>query len=348
MEGVKLRFFTMILGALAGCAATGGTAVAEPDASGRVADLGTMKVAIYKKTESKDGRYAAGWTIECVDKKAEPVDWSLLNIGQPWDFLERYGLGNGEDAKSRYAFTNGVVDLRQKKFLEMRAEYPEAPLTTHGDIAVWWGPMTNGRGYGFVVFVGKFDTPNLLLVSTGPDGMKATELAPALTKAAMRVVRDKRPRDGGAFDEGVNFGTPGDILFHGGFADVPFEAEIPKQYERGDVKGTVTVRLADGAVMKARSDTKRDDPFEYNAELKEADAELNAVYGKLLRTLGADDAKLLKEEQRDWIAQRDSDARDAADFAEGDYISTRDKSLLDSTQKRAAELKQRLAAAQGH
>jgi uncharacterized protein YecT (DUF1311 family) len=79
-------------------------------------------------------------------------------------------------------------------------------------------------------------------------------------------------------------------------------------------------------------------------DLKKADDELNAVYGKLLKTLDPEGQRRLKESQRAWIKFRDSDAEFRADLNRGGTMEplARTTTKTELTAQRAKELKSEL------
>ena len=77
-------------------------------------------------------------------------------------------------------------------------------------------------------------------------------------------------------------------------------------------------------------------------EAAKADKELNQVYRKVLGSLDAEGAKLLKESQRAWIAYRDAEAKFAADEARGGSMAPMlySGTLATLTKERVKRLKQ--------
>lgn len=93
---------------------------------------------------------------------------------------------------------------------------------------------------------------------------------------------------------------------------------------------------------KNSSKNDRDDPFTDDQELAAADRQLNSTYAALLKRLPPDQRESLRAEQREWIAARNDTAHDAAkNDPEGSH-TLRNKSLLESTQKRNTELNKRI------
>ena len=349
-------FKITIFAAVLCCAGNAGFAWEWPDGY-KLIDLGGLKAAIFNGTESKDGLYAIGWTLIPADKKSKPVDWSLWDKKNPdsenaWKFLDHYDWNDGDHPNAPYELVNCVVDLGHKKILELPTEFPGMAQSAHGYVEVSWGPAGKGRRYAIVQSEGRFYTANLWLVVIDPTGMRQIELAPLLAKQALQIVRDKRPRAHlPAYEEGVMLGERGtdkrEISFHAQSADIPFDADVPKYGDdTSEVKGWITVRLPEATIEKSWSNTPLYDAFVNDPALAKADRELNQVYAALLQKLKPAARQDLKEEQRDWIRQRDNDATDAvlnADDTDEKPSVTRAKSLLKSTLERVAELKERLA-----
>ncbi|HWB60662.1 MAG TPA: lysozyme inhibitor LprI family protein [Chthoniobacteraceae bacterium] len=261
---MKWKIFAAVMAVCCCRAGIAGAPATASDWEERVVDLGTMKAAVYTKTETGDGHYAIGWTILRVDEMAKPVDWSLLDPWQPLKFLANYDVYGGKGRKPAYQFVGCMVDLQKKKWLALTGSgEAEAVLRS---VSAAWGPSKNGRRYGFVETFSRLGPENLWLVTADASGMKQKDLLPALVKPAMRVVRDKRPLEpDGYFDDDLAFTIAGkgkeNVSFHGETADVMFFTERENFWEDNDlfdVRGTARVRLADGAVVKAWSDTPRD------------------------------------------------------------------------------------------
>ena len=60
---------------------------------GVLVDCGTEKVVIVEETESKDGHFAAAWTLHPNGKKA-PVNWSAYTRKDPAAFLAKFPVGD--------------------------------------------------------------------------------------------------------------------------------------------------------------------------------------------------------------------------------------------------------------
>jgi uncharacterized protein YecT (DUF1311 family) len=357
---------------------------------GRVIACDGDKVVLFDDTTSRDGRYAIGWSLRRVDPKAKPVDWSLWNVDEPYDFLDKYDYlgpevtGSGEaplaDAmksvpatgsanqapRAPYELYECVVDLKKKRMLPLRSDWPYWPHKNHGDLNVIWSGEAGGVNYAVVVNGARFSTANLWLVTARDSGLRQVELTDQLAQESGRILKQKRPLSYDAYavtwaDEEDESG-----IFNKDGVRLDFTADIPKMdYET--VKGSVVVNLATGKITKAESDTAADDPFRDNPELAKVDKELNATYAALLHKLNKAGQETLRKEQRAWLNNRDySSPPDAGsnlsasviayqsdhlspvpelgmeddDF--GAFNDKRDKSLIESTRKRTAELKKRL------
>src|ERR1700677_1220670 len=294
---------------------------ADDDDENKTVDIGGKQVGIFKDTFSPDRRYAAG----CYDE--------------------------AEDC---------IVDFKKKKILRLPCDQPYIPPENHASFAVSWGPEVNGRRQAFVENEARFYTDNLWLVAADATGMTQKEIASDLDASVRAVAADKRPLSHSRFEISFPVVTytddvvKGAVVYHEKTAEVPFSAEIPRSMDDNAlVEGTVTVRLGDGSVENAGSDAARDDPFASDQKLRKADEELNKTYAALLHALTPARAGELKNEQRKWIEQRNDDADTAGkevavaensdSDATADTSKARNKSLLESTQKRTAELKSRLS-----
>ena len=324
--------------------------------STRVVDVGTTKAVVFEETISPDKAFAMGWTILPKSAKQKPVDWSKWN---PDDadavdkFITQYVKDpyNAATTQDDYELINGLIDFKGKSYVELPTDEPDAPHKNRGYVAVSWSPPGHGVRYALIKSDERFSTYNLWLVTIDAAGMRQADIAGDLDKAVAPVLAAKRPLRIGAYETIYRMGDdnpPGPVVtFHGDTADIPFDSDIVKSdLDTTLVSGLVTVRLSDGKVLKASNDTPVDDPYLSNPALAKADHALNATYVKMMKSLRADDRAALKKEQLAWIVQRDSDGNTALqqgiDDNAPDPRTVRDKSLIDSTQKRLAELQGRL------
>jgi uncharacterized protein YecT (DUF1311 family) len=103
------------------------------------------------------------------------------------------------------------------------------------------------------------------------------------------------------------------------------------------------IRLSDRTVVGAASEEKRLNPFVTNEALRKTDEKLNTIFQSLLKSMPPKDAQAFKQGERDWIAQRDSDASQAVNIMSSGSTQqaceeARENSLLISTKKRIEEL----------
>jgi hypothetical protein len=328
----------------------------DDDTSKRLIDVGTTKVAVFEETVSSDGRYAIGWSIRPHTKNAKPVDWSL------WDPNDASKLTNvctylpGEISDDDdYELYDCVIDLKAKKILELASADPEYTGKNRGFLAVAWSPAGKGTRYALFENDFRFSNVNLWLITIDSSGMHQKDLAADLNKATAHIVAEKRPLTHQTYQTIYSVATGGvasipPVAFHDSTVILPFESDIPKSGEDfTEVDGLITIKLADGSIIKAISNTPRDDPFQDIPAMAKADHQLNQIYGQLSQKIPSDQRADLKKDQLAWIDQRDADAAKAMDESAGDPSAhdirdARNKSLLESTQKRAKELQDRLNA----
>jgi uncharacterized protein YecT (DUF1311 family) len=323
---------------------------------GTIVNIDLGKGVLFHDTTSKDGRYAVGWTIRPTKKGLAPVDWSGVASEDPSKVLDGYDCGNDE-LPGPYEIVDFVVDLKSGKTLALPTDFPNYSGKNRGyyATAAAWSEEAGGRRYGLVQNNARFFTHDFWLVCMDHAGMRQVEISSILEKKVNHILQDLRPvtADGyGAFylvnENTSDAGNGRRAVFHGALADVPFEADIPKSLTADSaVDGTITLRLADGEVVRVSSDSARIDPFKRNTALKKADAELNSSYQALLRKLPPTARENLKQEQRIWLKTRNEEAQWAIHGAssrvedEG-YERAMEKSLLKSTKTRTAELNARL------
>lgn len=318
----------------------------------KLVDLGGIKVVIFEDTKSRDGHYALGWTLRPVDKKAPAVDWSKWNPDDRRS-MDQYDTQGEPTQAAPYQDVDCVVDLQRQKILPLASEAPFCPHNTHGGFYASWGPEMEGHRCALVQINASFCTLKFWLVIIDKNGMRLVELTPALTKRVLQVTLDKRPEaNPAAYEYGVMVGAGGkraEISFHAQLADIPFEADTPHRWNStSKIAGWITVRLPEGTIEKAWSGTPLDGPFVNDPALAKADRELNQIYSALLLKIKPAAREALKKEQREWIRARDVDSSAAESNARGngdDPPAARDKSLLESTRARVAELKVRLGVA---
>lgn len=304
----------------------------EADEAGQLVDCGTDKVVTFPKTMSRDGRFAAGWTIRPARKSVKPVDWSQWSDRNLGPFLERYPWDRAEFDKPPYVMVEGAVDLKRRLFVETGEGWMVPPN------AVWSDAEAEGRRYGVLGKTRRRGARMLLLVVADKEGLRTVDLLDGAQKAVTDfLIREAR----GLKFTGVFFTPQG---FAGNVARVGFSAEDFYNYDQ-DIDGTLTIRLPEGTVQEVKRKTERD-PFTDNPELAKAEARLQEVYVKLLGQLNAPGRTALEKEQTAWAAKRDRDANDEVvkPGGKGGYAqAVYEKALLDATLARISELLKRTA-----
>lgn len=301
--------------------------------AGQLVDCGTDKVVTFPKTMSKDGRFAAGWTIRPARRSVKPVDWSQWAEREESRFFERYPWDRAEVVRPPYVMVEGAVDLKRRIFVEVGEGWMVPPD------AVWSDGESDGRRYGVLSKTRRRGARMLLLVVADKAGLRTVNLLDGAEKAMADFLR-KEAR--GVMFTGVYF-TPEGIT--GNVARVGFSAENANNYDE-DVEGVLTMRLPDGAALEVRRKSERD-PFADNPELAKAEARMQEVYGKLLGQLDAAGQAALEKEQTAWAAKRDRDAKAAVSMPTAKGWSAQEAyetALLDATQERTSELLKRQAA----
>lgn len=320
------------------CALAMRPAARADDSEPQLVDCGKVKIVTYEGTASEDGRYAVGWTIRPRDKKTKPVDWSKWSPDDDDDekFFDLYRWDASFDGNAPYQFAECIVDLKRRKFIEIDTD-------EHIGFEMKWGAEANGLRYGLYSKDRHMGTTMLLLVSAGKAGMRQADLLDDANHAVDALLRERVPAKFDKFC--ATFFTLNDVGRDS--ADIGFSAENFNNHD-DDVEGSITVRLADGAVESVLSGDTIGDAFDKDRALSKADKELNQIYSNLKKSLPPSGRAALQEEQRKWIKQRDDEAYAAGEKA---YLATGDAdkesaaialALLKNTQKRAGELKARL------
>jgi uncharacterized protein YecT (DUF1311 family) len=292
---------------------------------------------IFQESISKDGRFAVGWTVRPAEKGAKPVDWSRWNAQDPYTVLRRYDWGEyyAEDegpGETPYAAVDFVVDLKSGRTLLLPTDSPYwTGKTDDSTLSVNWGGLPDGRRFA-LVGNGQEDAPdtNYWLVNFDKERMRVKDIAGVLAKSVENFLGNKPAII--EYHTAKNAGANGTALIR--FNSGP----DPESLDAG-AHGVLILNPADGTVTRVSNTAEKSDPFTANDELKHADARLNALYQKLLKSLPAQGAGDLKQRQREWIIERDDDAENAVRAVPlGASDNDREQSLLDSTNKRIAEL----------
>jgi uncharacterized protein YecT (DUF1311 family) len=311
---------------------------AEPD---QPIDFGKLKIVLFPDTASESGRYAVGWTIRPRGKETKPVDWSLLTSTEAAEaFQNRYPWDEDSAKKPLYELDDFLVDLKNHSALEFSGSWEPS---RHPQVK--WSSEINGRLYALLNKDHHFGTRDLWLIVIDHAGMHTINILYRTDNAIDQFLQKLRPADFEKF-----FATYYSLqTFDEKHVSISFEADDLKD-TAGDseIDGTVTISLPDGQIQKVWSDAKVDDPFKNDPDLSRADQDLNQIYSTLRSKLNSADREELKKEQGKWIGQRNENAKYDTDQAleqneSNDYISLRNKSLLQSTKERISQLRRRLA-----
>jgi len=337
MNSVKTRtFIPLILWAIGPLIFAGQGA--EPD---QPIDFGNLKIVLFHDTASGNGRYAVGWTIRPRGKNTKPVDWSLWTSTEDTvAFQNRYPWDDDNAKEPSYELADFVVDLKDRTALELNGSWepPRYPRVN-------WSSEINGRTYALLNKDHHFGTRDLRLIVIDHAGMRAINILERTDNALDQYLQKLRPADFERF-----FATYYTLqTFNEKHASLSFEADDLKDTTAdSEIHGSVTISLPDGQIQNVWSDATVDDPFKNDPALSKADQDLNHIYSTLRSKLNSAGRDELKKEQTKWISQRNANAKRDTDQASeqnesSDYISTRNKSLLQSTKERISQLRSRLA-----
>ena len=326
-------------------------ATAKADDSDRLVDLGKFKAVIIHGTESKDGRYAVGWTIRTLKKGLKPVDWSFWDPDDSHKILDHYHMLEA-DGSDNYEVDYFAIDLKGKTTLAIPIDF----YGIHGGVTAAWSGDTGGKRYGLLQFDHKWGT-SVFLAGIDARGMQLDDVTEDMAGAVEAILpRGDSPNASNNIYVTYFYVTRDSDdkqlqVFHGAYADISFDSIAPHNQDSPGADGTVRLRLADAKVMRVSGDLPAADleaqALQRNPELKKADDELNSVYRTLEKKLAPAAREALRKEQRDWIGTRNAAIDHAADFAPAgtsDFGPIRDNEQLELTRKRTAELQSRLVA----
>ena len=229
--------------------------------AGILVACGGEKVAMFERTESKDGHYALGWTIR-PHRKQDPVDWSAYHRENPVDMLERYpGTTDEEPEKADYLVVDGVLDLRAKTFTLLPSNAPFYPNRGHADIRVAWeSDARNGGPTALVAIGARFSTNDLFLVRLGAGAPQVTALSPEADKAVSDGMKKRDPKDYRSYETSYQLEPSGGLAsspvkFQPDAVTVHFETAEPKSEVNMDA-GSITFALPKGSVRRVVFDKK--------------------------------------------------------------------------------------------
>ena len=326
--------------------------VKEHSVSTPLVDTDMGKALLFPGLSSKDGRYAVGWTVQAARKDEPPVDWSHWDPTDPDKLLrlydwQRYTEENGMTLP--YEAIDFVLETHTGKTAKLPTEMPNWPGKRNGwEMIANWCSGLAGRRYGLIESDQEdIDDGNFWLVVLS--GMQVKDVTTTMRKAVDGLLRERRP-EVAASDFLVSYRLKAgeEATDKGDLVDVPFVANAPSS-DQGEfqLSGTVTIRLSDGTVAGVSSDEKRLEPFVTNKALRKADETLNTIFQAALKSMPPKEAQAFKQEERDWIVQRDADASQAVNImpfgsTQQAYEEARENSLLESTKKRIEELKRKI------
>lgn len=230
---------------------------------GALVICGPDEVVILAGTESKDGAFAAGWTIR-ANGNYPPVDWSAYSGKNVAAFLAKYVPDDDRfPDKGGYRLVNGVVDCKARTFTPLAADDPYYPDKPYCDLLAVWSDETQSTRYGLLTnSFGNHrseSTVNLWLVVWTYRETRVLDLLPAADQAVTAYMRHRDPKDAAkyhwtfGFDNFAKVGLLPLRVFKDHAATVHFVAEIPETTNNTDA-GYVSFALPGGKVTGTRSD----------------------------------------------------------------------------------------------
>ena len=242
---------------------TTGQSAGKP-ADGALVHCGDEQVAIVEGTQSKDGHFAAGWTLRPKTKKP-PVDWSSYHADNPDAFVAKFNPQGSVDFPDDgdYRLVNGVLDLAARTFTVLAGDAPYYPGEPHSELEAVWSEDRHGRRYGVVSSVFGTNhsegTAGLWLVTLDASGVHVADIKPAADRAVGGFLRKRDPKD--AADYQWTFGFENDApdggvpmtIFKGDKLTLHFVAQVPEEARNLDA-GYVSFSLSKGAVTGITSD----------------------------------------------------------------------------------------------
>jgi hypothetical protein len=324
--------------------------------SQRLVDVGGGKAVIFEDIVSPDGRYAIGWTIQVLNK-AKPVDWSQWKPATTEKFAWTYDDRLSDDEQN-YDLVRCIVDLDAKSLTVLpadrqRYDFPEKPAE------VVWSEPNHGRRYALVQFgtgaetKGIAWTMDLWLISIDSTGIHQVNLVDTFSKALQPLLHEKRPLYSFAYQTAYLLQGGKASIRKASFTDssatIAFDADDTYlHFDSSAVRGSLTFRLSDGAVTDVSSDTARDDPMRDVPEVAAATRQMNDLRDEVHHKLSYGEWAEIENAQTIWeddvlLTGADAAMRKAlADHNGHDARASRNKFILEATQKRVAELQSRL------
>ena len=120
-------FLTFLLCFSTLCARAFAQVPADDPKEGTLIDCGGEKIVVFGHTESRDSRYALGWTIRPNAASAKPVDWTAYKKDDPFGWLGEHKLPADATDPGSYDLVDGVIDLHDGKFTLLVTGHPLFP-----------------------------------------------------------------------------------------------------------------------------------------------------------------------------------------------------------------------------
>ena len=230
---------------------------------GTLVHCGTDNVVVFEGTESKDGHFAAGWTLRPKADKP-PVNWSDYHRKDLAAFLARFvPAGDIEfPTTGDYTLVNGLLNLQTKTFTPLPSKAPFYPEEPNCDLRVAWSDGRKGtRDAAVSNVVGSNHSENsveLWLVEFSAGKPRTTDLKPDADKAVGAYMAKRDPKDAAKYQWSYDFtefeagGKPTPAVFKGDTLTVHFEAQIPEQDDTDS--GRVSFALPTGKVTGTTSE----------------------------------------------------------------------------------------------
>ena len=232
---------------------------------GALVDCGKDKVAILESSVSKDGHFAAAWTLRPKPGKP-PVDWSVYDRTNPAAFANRY---KGEDSAdwppdNGYQLVNGLVNLSAKSFTPLPGDESYFPGEQRCHLDAVWSEAQHGSRYAVVINAAgnRSDetTVDLCLVVASSSGVHFVDLKPAADRAVREYMHRRDPKDFQKYYWSYDFdalpnGSKPLETFQDNVLTIHFNADVPDRDKDFD-SGRVIFSLPEGRVTATATDKK--------------------------------------------------------------------------------------------
>jgi hypothetical protein len=217
--------------------------------------LSSIKAVIFPETRSPDGQYILAWTILPEEKNGKSFDWSGWNSAEPTALLTKPGW-DWEDLRQegmRYHVHDLLVDLTQKRWVDLRSDLPTWWHKGFGPITVAWEPSPQGARHGLVQNPGHFGSLELWLV-TADKVLRVQDITRAADHAVAALARARKIDDRNLqIWYGIDPGGRAAAVFSNETVTFGFNAGTTRE---SLLMGTCTVRLDDGKVVAAKGATR--------------------------------------------------------------------------------------------